>query len=243
MGGTLNIDLQRGLGAPGPGRVVLPDRLPGRVRRRRRRCTRSRRPVTSSRPLLASGQPQISADGKTVTVHIKSGFKFSAAAQPGGHLGRRRLRVPADVQPERPERLRAPATSRSSAPTSPPASRSRESDAEQDDDRVPPDQELRRHVRRGAVAARHRAGAGVATRPSSTRAARRSTTPTRRVQAFSGPYIIKSYSAGRSITLVRNPLEPPSSTASARRTPTRSCGTPAPTRPSPPARRSTARTC
>jgi peptide/nickel transport system substrate-binding protein len=28
-------------------------------------------------PLLASGPPQISADGKTVTVHIKSGFKFS----------------------------------------------------------------------------------------------------------------------------------------------------------------------
>ena len=28
-------------------------------------------------PLLASGPPQISADGKTVTVHIKSGWKFS----------------------------------------------------------------------------------------------------------------------------------------------------------------------
>jgi peptide/nickel transport system substrate-binding protein len=28
-------------------------------------------------PLLASGQPQISADGKTVTVHIKPNFKFS----------------------------------------------------------------------------------------------------------------------------------------------------------------------
>ena len=33
-------------------------------------------------PLLASGQPQISADGKTVTVHIKSGFKFSRPGQP-----------------------------------------------------------------------------------------------------------------------------------------------------------------
>ena len=28
-------------------------------------------------PLLASGPPEISADGKTVTVHIKSGWKFS----------------------------------------------------------------------------------------------------------------------------------------------------------------------
>src|SRR5436305_1589154 len=28
-------------------------------------------------PLLASGPPQISSDGKTVTIHIKSGFKFS----------------------------------------------------------------------------------------------------------------------------------------------------------------------
>ena len=64
------------------------------------------------------------------------------------------------------------------------------------------------------------------------------------VQAFTGPYIIKSYSAGRNITLVRNPdVEPPSSTASARRTRTRSCGTPALTRPSPLTRRSTARTC
>ena len=29
-------------------------------------------------PLLASGPPQVSSDGKTVTVHIKSGFKFGA---------------------------------------------------------------------------------------------------------------------------------------------------------------------
>ncbi len=63
------------------------------------------------------------------------------------------------------------------------------------------------------------------------------------IQAFTGPYMIKSYSAGRSITLVRNPTGTGRSTASARPTPTRSCGTPAPTRPSPLTRRSTARTC
>ena len=50
-----------------------------------------------------------------------------------------------------------------------------------------------------------RAGARVRSRPSSTRAARAKYDSDPTSQAFTGPYMIKSYSAGRSITLVRNP--------------------------------------
>ena len=115
-------------------------------------------------PALASGPPQISSDGKTVTVHIKSGWKwspplnrditskdvayafqrdFNPNVQNGyaaGYypiVGRRQVRRQADL---------------------------RDQHAEQHDDRLPPDQELRRHVRRGADAARIGAGARVAGR-------------------------------------------------------------------------------
>ena len=96
-------------------------------------------------PLLASSQPQISADGKTVTVHIKSGFKFSAPVN--------RAVTSADVAYAF-QRMFNPNVQNAYAAGYFPIVGSRQVrrqadpgdlDAEQDDDRVPPDQELRGH--------------------------------------------------------------------------------------------------
>ena len=194
-------------------------------------------------PLLASGPPQISADGKTVTVHIKPGLQVQRRRSTG--------RSPRPTSPTRSSGCSTRTCQNGYAAGYFPIVGSDKSAGkpipgistpEQDDDRLPPDRRTSAPRWREALSL---PGTGAGTRgrtpPSSTRAARRSTTADPTSQAFTGPYIIKSYSAGRSITLVRNPeLEPARSTASVRRTRTRSCGTPAPTRPSPLARRSTA---
>ena len=57
-------------------------------------------------PDLADGDPEISADGKTVTVKIKPGVKFSPAGQPRGHGRRREVRDGARLQRERAAGLR-----------------------------------------------------------------------------------------------------------------------------------------
>ena len=213
-------------------------------------CTRPRPRSTRSRPTSQQagaaaglGPPQISADGKTVTVHIKSGFKFSAPVNRDSHLGRRRLRVPARVQPERPERLRR---------------------------RLLPDRRLRQ-VRRqadpgistpnkttivfhltknfGATMAEALTLPGTAPVPESYAAKFDKSSPSKydsdpTMQAFTRPVHDQELQRGPQHHARAQPrLEPPASTACARPTPTRSCGTPAPTRPSPLTRRSTAPTC
>ena len=78
MGGTLHLDLQRRLGTPGPRRVVLPDRLPGRVRDPDAAVhVHAEQPDQACSWRWPTGLPQISSDGKTVTIHIKSGWKWS----------------------------------------------------------------------------------------------------------------------------------------------------------------------
>ena len=157
-------------------------------------------------PLLASGPPQISADGKTVTVHIKSGFKFSAPVN--------RAVTSADVAYAFQRMFNpnvqngyAAGTSRSSAPTSP---------GQADPGISTPNKTtIVFHLTKnfGATMAEALTLPGTAPVPEDYAAKFDKSSPSKydsdpTIQAFTGPYIIKSYSAGRSVTLVRNPVEP-----------------------------------
>ena len=145
--------------------------------RRRRRCTCSRptaRPGRCRRWL--TGSPQISTDGKTVTVHIKSGWKWSPPVN--------REITSADVAYAFQRDFNPNVQNGYSSgyyPIVGAAQGGRQADlrhqhAEQHDDRLPPDQGLRRHVRRGTDAAADRRRCRSRWPRRSTRAARRSTT-------------------------------------------------------------------
>ena len=157
-------------------------------------------------PLLASGPPQISADGKTVTVHIKSGWKFSPPVN--------RAVTSKDV---------AWAFSRmfntntqngyasgyfpivgapSSATTDKPISGIS----------TPNDTTVVFHLTKPfgktmaealTLPATSAAPAGLTTAADKSSPSKWDSDPT--TQAFTGPYMIKSYSPGRNVTLVRNP--------------------------------------
>ena len=157
-------------------------------------------------PLLASGPPQISADGKTVTVHIKSGWKFSPPVN--------RAVTSKDV---------AWAFSRmfntntqngyasgyfpivgapSSATTDKPISGIA----------TPNDTTVVFHLTKPfgktmaealTLPATSAAPAGLTTAADKSSPSKWDSDPT--TQAFTGPYMIKSYSPGRNVTLVRNP--------------------------------------
>jgi peptide/nickel transport system substrate-binding protein len=158
-------------------------------------------------PLLASGPPVISADGKTVTVHIKSGFRFSPPVN--------RAVTSKDVTYafERMFNANVQNGYASSyfpivgAPSTPPTANKLISGIS-----TPDDSTIVFHLTKnfGATMAEALTLPGTSAIPAgSTTAADRSSPskwdsdPT--TQVFTGPYVIKSYTPGRSVTLVRNP--------------------------------------
>ena len=113
-------------------------------------------------PALASGPPQISSDGKTVTVHIKSGWKWSPPVNRDITSADVAYAFQRDFNPNVQNGYSAgyyPIVGAAKAAGKPIPGISTPNN---DDDRLPPDQALRRHVRRGADAAGVGAGARVA---------------------------------------------------------------------------------
>ena len=155
-------------------------------------------------PVLASGPPQDQLRRQDRDRAHQVRLEVEPASEPGHHVQGRRLRVPARLQPERPERLR---------------------------DRLLPDRRFGQvrgkpisgistpnnttivfHLTHnfGATFAEALTLPGSAPVPESVAGPDDKSSPSKydsspTKQAFSGPYMIKSYNAGRSITLVRNP--------------------------------------
>ena len=157
-------------------------------------------------PLLASGPPTISADGKTVTVHIKSGWKFSPPVN--------RAITSKDVAWAF-ERMfnsniqngyasgyfpivGAPTTATTDKPISGIS--------------TPDDTTIVFHLTKpfGRTMADALTLPGTSAIPAGYTTAADKSSPSKwdsdpTTQVFTGPYMIKSYNAGRSLTLVRNP--------------------------------------
>jgi peptide/nickel transport system substrate-binding protein len=155
-------------------------------------------------PLLASSQPQISADGKTVTVHIKSGFKFSAPVN--------RAVTSADVAYAFQRMFNPNVQNAYAAGYFPIVGSDKSAGKPIPGISTPNKTTIVFHLTKnfGATMTEALSLPATAPVPESYAAKFDKSSPSKydsdpTIQAFTGPYIIKSYSAGRSITLVRNP--------------------------------------
>jgi peptide/nickel transport system substrate-binding protein len=157
-------------------------------------------------PLLASGPPQISADGKTVTVHIKSGWKFSppvnrAVTSKDVAWAFSRM-FNANVQNGYASGYFPIAGAPSAATSDKPISGIS----------TPNDTTIIFHLTKpfGKTMAEALTMPGTAAMPAGLTAAADKSSPSKldsnpTTQAFTGPYMIKTYSPGRQLVLVRNP--------------------------------------
>jgi peptide/nickel transport system substrate-binding protein len=157
-------------------------------------------------PLLASGPPQISADGKTVTVHIKSGWKFSPPVN--------RVITSKDVAWAF-QRMFNSNTQNGYAGGYFPivgANPTATSDKPIPGISTPDATTIVFHLTKpfGATMAEALTLPATSAAPAGYTATADKSSPSKwdsdpTSQVFTGPYMIKSYAAGRSLTLVRNP--------------------------------------
>jgi peptide/nickel transport system substrate-binding protein len=158
-------------------------------------------------PLLASGPPVISADGKTVTVHIKSGFKFSPPVN--------RTVTSKDVAYAFERMFNGNVQNGyaggyfpiAGAPSTPPTANKPISGIS-----TPNDTTIVFHLTKnfGATMAAALTLPGTSAIPAGSTTAADKSSPSKwdsdpTTQAFTGPYMIQSYTAGRNLVLVRNP--------------------------------------
>ena len=164
-------------------------------------------PNSNTRPVpaLASGPPQISKDGKTVTVHIKSGWKWSPPVNRDITSADVAYAFQRDFNPNVQNGYSAgyyPIVGAAQSGGKKPISGIS----------TPNKTTIVFHLTKnfGATFAEALTLPGSAPVPESLAAPFDKSSPSKydsdpTKQAFSGPYMIQSYSAGRSITLVRNP--------------------------------------
>jgi peptide/nickel transport system substrate-binding protein len=155
-------------------------------------------------PLLASGMPQISADGKTVTVHIKPNWKFSPPVNRTVTSADVAYAIQRDFNPNVQNGYASgyfPIVGSSNSNGKPISGIS-----------TPDKTTIVFHLTKafGQTMSYALTLPGTAPVPQSYAAkfdtsspSKYDSTPT--IQAFTGPYMIKSYSAGRQLVLVRNP--------------------------------------
>jgi len=156
-------------------------------------------------PLLASGMPKVSNGGKTVTVHIKSGWKFSPPVN--------RAITSKDVAWAF-QRMFNSNTQNGYASGYFPivGAKSTTTDAPISGISTPNDTTIVFHLTKpfGPTMVEALTMPGTSAIPAGSTTAADKSSPSKwdsdpTSQAFTGPYMIKSYSPGRSITLVRNP--------------------------------------
>jgi peptide/nickel transport system substrate-binding protein len=155
-------------------------------------------------PALADGQPQISSDGKTVTIHIKSGWKWSPPLNRDITSKDVAYAFQRDFNPNVQNGYAAgyyPIVGSDKSAGKPISGIS-----------TPNNTTIVFHLTHdfGATFAEALTLPGSAPVPESVAGPDDKSSPSKydsnpTEQAFSGPYTIKSYNAGRSITLVRNP--------------------------------------
>ena len=158
-------------------------------------------------PLLASGPPQISADGKTVTVHIKSGWKFTPPVN--------RVITSKDVEWAFERMYNANVQNGYAsgyfpivgAPTTPPTA-----DKPISGISTPDATTIVFHLTKpfGKTMAEALTLPGTSAIPYGSTVAADKSSPSKwdsdpTTQTFTGPYMIQSYTPGRSLVLVRNP--------------------------------------
>ena len=155
-------------------------------------------------PELASGPPVISSDGKTVTVHIKSGWKFSAPVN--------RVITSADVAYAFQRMFNPNVQNGYASGYFPIVGAAKAAGKPIPGISTPNPTTIVFHLTKafGATMAEALTLPGTAPVPESYAAKFDKSSPSKydsdpTIQAFSGPYIIKSYQAGRSLTLARNP--------------------------------------
>ncbi|MGZ6594046.1 MAG: ABC transporter substrate-binding protein [Solirubrobacteraceae bacterium] len=156
-------------------------------------------------PLLASGMPQVSNGGKTLTVHIKSGWKFSPPVN--------RVITSKDVAWAF-QRMYNSNTQNGYASGYFPivGAKSTTTDAPISGISTPNNTTIVFHLTKpfGPTMVEALTMPGTSAIPAGSTTAADKSSPSKwdsdpTTQAFTGPYMIKSYSPGRSITLVRNP--------------------------------------
>jgi peptide/nickel transport system substrate-binding protein len=160
----------------------------------------------SPTPLLASGMPQVSDGGKTVTVHIKSGWKFSPPVN--------RVITSKDVAWAF-QRMFNPNIQNGYAAGYFPivgANPTAAKDAPISGISTPNDTTIVFHLTKpfGPTMVPALTMPGTSPIPADYTTTADKSSPSKwdsdpTTQVFTGPYMVKSYSAGRSITLVRNP--------------------------------------
>jgi peptide/nickel transport system substrate-binding protein len=155
-------------------------------------------------PVLASGPPQVSKDAKTVTVHIKSGWKWSPPVN--------RDITSADVAYAFQRDFNPNVQNAYSAGYYPIVGSAKSAGKPISGISTPNKTTIVFHLTKafGGTFAEALTLPGSAPVPESLAAPMDKSSPSKydsnpTGQAFSGPYMIKSYTAGRSITLVRNP--------------------------------------
>jgi peptide/nickel transport system substrate-binding protein len=157
-------------------------------------------------PLLASGPPQISADGKTVTVHIKSGWKFSPPVN--------RVITSKDVAWAFQRMFNSNIQNGYAGGYFPivGANPAATSDKPISGISTPNATTIVFHLTKpfGATMADALTLPGTSAIPAGYTTAADKSSPSKwdadpTTQVFTGPYMIKSYKAGQSLTLVRNP--------------------------------------
>jgi peptide/nickel transport system substrate-binding protein len=155
-------------------------------------------------PLLASGPPQISADGKTVTVHIKSGFKFSPPVN--------RVVTSKDVAYAFQRMFNPNVQNGYAAGYFPIVGADKAAGKPIPGIATPNPTTIVFHLTKNFGATMYDALTmpGTSAIPAGSTAAADKSSPSKwdsdpTTQAFTGPYMIKSYTAGRQLVLVRNP--------------------------------------
>src|SRR6201994_734000 len=156
-------------------------------------------------PLLAKGMPQVSDGGKTLTVHIKSGWKFSPPVN--------RAITSKDVAWAFQRMFNTNIQNGYATGYFPiVGAKSTTTDAPISGISTPNDTTIVFHLTKpfGPTMVQALTMPGTSAIPAGSTAADDKSSPSKwdsnpTSQTFTGPYIIKSYSAGRNVTLVRNP--------------------------------------
>jgi peptide/nickel transport system substrate-binding protein len=159
----------------------------------------------SPTPLLAKGMPQVSDSGKTLTVHIKSGWKFSPPVN--------RAITSKDVAWAFQRMFNSNTQNGYASGYFPIAgAKAATTDAQISGISTPNDTTIVFHLTKpfGATMIQALTMPGTSAVPAGSTTAADKSSPSKwdsdpTSQVFTGPYMIKSYNAGRNITLVRNP--------------------------------------